>query len=159
MGLFLKYGDLILGEIIPQTASIKTKELKGLLIPTDNYFKYRSQIIKHNETFNNYNSSNLIDNALDKMLKNKYKDLKTLISEFKIILNDYEITSSKSEVQIIDNLMKTGLGNPIINIESWNLNTDQITHEFETFNMEFAYLSNSSNIIEIKKANEVLRKY
>jgi len=157
--LTLTYRQTILGEILPEKASLKTKEVKGLLIPTVAYQKIRSSINKYNEIFQESSSKNLIDKTLDKLLQTKYKDLKTMFSELTIELGESKITNEKSEIRIIDNLSNTGLGNPIIYVESRNLDINAIEKEFELYDFTYKYPSNPNQIIEIKKSGKKNREY
>ena len=118
MTLNLTYKGEKIAEIVPETISTITKELKGLLIPTNSYLQLRSSINKFSEIFNQAKSKNVIDKTLDKLLETKYNDLRIMFSELSIELDKSRIANERTEIRIIDNLTSTGLGNPIIYIES-----------------------------------------
>jgi hypothetical protein len=159
MNLNLTYKGNIIAEIVPETASTKTKELKGILIPTDSYHKLRSSINKYNEIFNQTKSENIIDKTLDKLLQNKYKDLSKMFSELSIELNKSKITNDKTEIRITDTLTDSGLGNPVIYIETWNLNSEAIDKDFETYEITYVYPSSPKDILEIKSKGGEIREY
>ena len=159
MNLNLTYKGAIIGQILPELVSIETKELKGLLIPTSRYHFLRSSINKYNEIFNQPKSENIIDKTLDNLLRNKYNDLSAIISGLSIELNGSKITNNKTEIRVIDNLANTGLGNPIIYIESWNVNTETIDTDLNTYEIKYEYPSSQINTIEIKNKEDEIREY
>ena len=159
MRIKLKHSGIIIGEIFPTIASRITKELKGLLVPTKEYKEICNNIHKYNEIYNNPKSNNMIDRFLDKKLEKKYTDLKNWFNEFQITVDEKPITDTHSEIGIVDNLTKTGLGNTEISIHAWNLNTDNISQDFKLYSIDYVYPSEPKNIIEIKHDGEILLKY
>ena len=159
MKIELKHRTNTIGEIFTTTASKTTKELKGLLIPTKDYQNIRSKINKYNEIFHNPKSKGIIDKFLDQQLKKKYKDLNNWFKEFQITVDDDSITDANTEIDIIDNLTTTGLGNIEISINAWNLNTEILSHDFKIYSIEYAYPSEPKNIIEIKYDHKLIIKY
>lgn len=157
--LYLVHKNKILGEIYPQIASLKTREFRGILIPSDIFYEYRSILNKYDEIFNVKQTSNLIDISLNVLLKIKYKKIKTFYSDIGIMYDKIKISDAETEIRIIDNLIKTGLGNPIIFIESWKLKTDELPIKFEQYNIEFVHPSSPNHIIEVKKNGETLFEY
>lgn len=159
MTLNLTYKGEIIAEIVPETISTITKELKGLLIPTNSYLQLRSSINKFSEIFNQAKSKNVIDKTLDKLLETKYNDLRIMFSELSIELDKSRIANERTEIRIIDNLTSTGLGNPIIYIESWNLNIEATDKDIEIYEITYKYPSSSINIMEIKSKSDEIREY
>lgn len=131
----------------------------GLLIPTKDYPEICSYIHKYNEIYHNPKAHNMIDRFLDKQLEKKYKGLKNWFSEFQITVDEILITDTHSGIGIVDNLTKTGLGNMEISVQAWNLNTDNISQDFKIYSIEYLYLSEPKNIIEIKHDSKILLKY
>ena len=159
MKIELKHRDTTIGEIFSTLASRTTKELKGLLIPNKDYLNFRSHINKYNEIYINPKPKGIINKFLDKQLEKKYAELNNWFREFQITMDEKPITDTKSEMRIIDNLTKTGLGNIELSIEAWNLNTDSVSQEFKTYSIEYVYPTESKLVIEIKYNNETLFKY
>lgn len=159
MKIELKHRETIIGEIFSTIASRTTKELKGMLIPNNDYEKIRSNINKYNEIFQNPKSNGIIDRFLDKQLEKKYSELNIWFKDFQIIVDEEPITNNNSEIRIIDNLTKTGLGNIEISIEAWNINMDGVSEEFKTYSIEYVYPSAPNHVIEVKYKNEVILKY
>jgi len=155
----LKHRDITIGEIFSTNASRTTKELKGLLIPNNEYQKIRSHINKYTEIYHHPKSKNFIDRFLDKQLEKKYTDINNWFKDFKITLDDEPITDANSKIRIVDNLTKTGLGNIELSIEAWNLNTESVSQEFKTYSIEYVYPSEPKHVIEVKHNNETILKY
>lgn len=155
----LKHRDIIIGEIFSTIASRTTKELKGLLIPSKEYQKIRSHINKYNEIYHNPKSKGIIDRFLDKQLGKKYTELNSWFKDFQITLDDEPITDNNSEIRVVDNLTKTGLGNIELSIEVWNLNSDSVSQQFKTYSIEYVYPAAPKHVIEIKYKNEIILKY
>lgn len=159
MKINLVHKEIILGEIYPQIASKSTGELKGLLVVTKDYYDYRSLITKYNEIFKSPNSNNLIDSSLDKMLKIKYKELAISYAKLEIQINGRNICNELSRIKIVDNLISTGKGNPVIDIESWNLETNSLEMEFKIYCAEYKYPSEPKNQITIERNGEIILEY
>ena len=159
MKVHLVFNKVEIGEIFLHSGSIITREFKGLLIPNEKFIEIRPTITKYNEIFNHFKSSNLIDKTLDNLLKKKYSNLKEKYSQLAIKNENDILSNSETKILINDNLMRTGLGNPIINVESWNLQTNKLTEEFVLYQIEFPYPSSPNQIIEIKKKNELILEY
>lgn len=159
MKIELKHKDIIIGEIFSTIASRTTKELKGMLIPNNDYQNVRNHINKYNEIFQNPKSNSIIDRFLDKQLEKKYKELNDWFKDFQITVDEESITDINSEIKIVDNLTKTGLGNIELSIEAWNLNTDSVSQELRTYSIEYVYPTTPKHVIEIKYKNETILKY
>ena len=159
MKIELKHRNKSIGEIFTTSASRNTKELKGLIIPNNEYLKIRSLVNKHNEIYNQRKSKNIIDAFLDKQLQKKYSELNNWFRDLQITVDEEPITNINSEIRIIDNLRKTGLGNIELSIEAWNLNTDSVSQEFKIYSIEYVYPSAPNHVIEIKYKNEVILNY
>lgn len=159
MKIELRHSGVIIGEIFPTLASRKTREIKGLLIPTKAYLKVRANINKYHEIYHNPKANNGIDSFIDKQLEKKYIKMKGWFKNFRITVADIPITDDDSEIRIIDNLTKTGLGNIEISVEAWNLVTENIFHDFKTYSIEYPYPSQPRRIIEVKDGVEVLFRY
>ena len=130
-----------------------------MLIPNNDYQKIRSKINKYNEIFRNPKSNGIIDRFLDKQLEKKYLGLNNWFKDFQITVNEEPIANTNSEIRIIDNMTKTGLGNIELSIEAWNLNTDNVFEEFKIYSIEYVYPSAANHVIEVKYKNEVILKY
>jgi hypothetical protein len=155
----LTHRGIIVGEIFPTIASRITKELTGLLVPSKEYHEICNYIHKHNEIYQNLKANKMIDRFLDKLLEKKYINLKRWFSEFQINVDEKPITDTHSEIRIIDNMTKTGLGNKEITIHAWNLNTDNIYQDFKIYSIKYLYPSEPKNIIEIKHRSEIVLNY
>ena len=114
---------------------------------------------KYNEIFHNPISNNIIDKFLDKQLEKKYIELNNWFKNFQITVDEESIRDTNSEIRIIDNLTKTGLGNIELSIKAWNLNMDSISHEFRTYSIEYVYPTAPEHVIKIKYKNETILKY
>ena len=114
---------------------------------------------KYNEIFHNPISNNIIDKFLDKQLEKKYIELNNWFKNFQITVDEESIRDTNSEIRIIDNLTKTGLGNIELSIKAWNLNMDSISHEFRTYSIEYVYPTAPKHVIKIKYKNETILKY
>lgn len=101
----------------------------------------------------------MIDRFLDKLLEKKYINLNRWFGEFQITVDEKLITDTLSEIRIVDNLTKTGLGNKEITIHAWNLKTDIISHDFKIYSIKYVYPSEPKNIIEIKHYGEIILNY
>ena len=159
MKIELKHKDIIIGEIFLTIASRTTKELKGMLIPNNDFQNVRKHINKYNEIFQYPKSNSIIDKFLDKQLENKYKELNNWFKDFQITVDEESITDTNSEIRIVDNLTKTGLGNIELSIEAWNLNMDSVSQELRTYTIEYVYPTALKHVIEIKYKNETILKY
>jgi len=159
MKINLVYGDKIIGEIFPMSGSFKTREIKGLLIPTKAYFELRSSINKYYEIFHPIRAENLIDKTLDKMLQKKYQKIKLIYMDIGLTIDNIKLSNSETEIRIIDNLTNTGLGNPILHIEAWKLKTEHIDEELRIFHLEFKYPSSPNHVIEIKSKKQLILEY
>ena len=122
-------------------------------------WNYRAHIIKYNEIFRNPKSQGIIDKFLDKQLEKKYKDLNNWFKEFQITVDEEPITDAYTEIDIIDNITTTGLGNIEISIRAWNLNTDNLIPDFKIYSIKYAYPSEPKNIIEVKYDHELIFEY
>ena len=159
MKIELKHRDTTIGEIFSTLASRTTKELKGLLIPNQDYQNFRSHINEYNEIYINTKSKGILNRILDKQLEKKYSELNMWFKEFLITIDEKPITDTKSEIRIIDNLTRTGLGNIELSIEAWNLSLNSLSEEFKTYSIEYAYPTEPKNVILIKYNNETILKY
>lgn len=159
MEIHLIHKSVIVGRIYPNIASNKTGELKGLIVPNEEYHKIRAFINKYSEIFNAPKSKGMIDKILDNLLKKKYGRLKNSYSQIGISIDGEMVTNNKSKIDIYDNLVKSGLGNPIINIEAWNLCLGELGSEIDIFRIEYKYPSTTRHTIEIKSRNQIVLEY
>lgn len=156
MKIFLTHSDIVIGEVLVTFGSKHTQEIKGILIPNEQYSKVRAGIIKYNE-LKNTEHKDLLDRFLSNMLEKKYKNLIDWYSDFKIIADDKVLTNPDSNLRIYDTLNKTGLGNLIVEIEAWNLKS--LKEEFKIHTIEYLYPSEPKNVIEIKTNGKLVMTY
>lgn len=159
MKLTIKYNQTEIGTIYPKVASKKTREINGLLIPNDNYLNVRPDVIKYYDIFHSSRAKNVIDKFLNKRLEKKYEKFKTWFNSFRIYAGDIEISDAGSEICIVDNLSRTGRGNIEIQIEAWNLITDELTQDFDLYSIQYLYPFEPQRIIQIKHRDQVILEH
>lgn len=159
MKIFLTYNHETIGKIYPQIASNVTGEISGLLIPNSNFFNIRRYLVKYNEIFQGKPAENIIEKTLDNLLRRKYRKLENLYQDIGIIANGIKISGPNSKILIIDNFITTGNGNPIINVEAWNLITINTEVAIPTYKAEYKYPSSPNMVITIEKEGERIFDY
>lgn len=99
------------------------------------------------------------DKKLTGDLRNEFAELKQFYNKVAITIDDLKISDTNSVIRIIDNMIKTGLGNSVISIDSWNLKTRHLETEIATYKAEYKYPSELNNTIKIEKDGEILLEY
>lgn len=129
------------------------------LVSLMEYYDIRSSVRKYNEIFMVPKTSNIIDATLDNMLKNKYKKLEHFYRQIGIKIDGEKITDTESEVRIIDNLIKSGNGNPILNVACWNLRTESLKERIPIYSAEFNYPATPHYLVKIEINGETVLEY
>ena len=159
MKIDLTYKNELVGEIYPHVGSFKTNELKGLVIPTNYFFELRSSIVEYNEIFGTKQSKINPDDKANTLISKNNRDIRDFYSHFEIRVDKKIVSNEQSEIRIIDNMEKTGLGNPVLSIDAWRLETRSISQELLIYKIEYRYPSNPRHIIEISKNGKLIREY
>ena len=160
MKINLYSNDEDLGEIILGKGSKITREFRGILLPTENYFERRFLI---NEFFTKYQfrtNKTLTDKIINKIDKtgtqiiNQFHELNLRIFSREICLID-----EKSKLQIQDTLIKTSKGNSFVQIDAEKLDIPSNFPEFELFQIEWLHPAELGGTIGIKKNDKIIFEY
>ncbi|MEM1327242.1 MAG: hypothetical protein AAGI23_14870 [Bacteroidota bacterium] len=149
-----------LGKILPESGSIKTKEFRGMLLPSKAYFENRALIRKFFSTLKNQKKENWLDKLLDKFSGKKsliYKDFYEL--GLYIRSGEEILTNDSSFVIISDKLRHTSKGNWVIQIDILNMIIPQGFPEFDLYKVEWKYPAPPDGILAIKKGKEIVMEY
>lgn len=158
MEINLTYKGRVIGVIYPSLASHKLGEVQGYFIPNEEYQIIRKSINKYSEIFNVSKTNSFIDRFLNKMLKRKYKSLNDFYSKIGISINNTTISTNDSKIEIHDHLTRTILGNPIIGIVAWNLETKSSHDEIDCYTI-FMNRDDLGRKIEIKKRDKTIFEF